>query len=92
MHTCYSLCTNEVLNLGLANLNNPTRLLLSLANQMVSLAEQMGKRGEVDVLEVYSQPQGNKLAIGPPLSIIGGTRQVWSHRVPALMHGPVASF
>jgi len=30
MHTCYSLCTNEVCNLGLSNLNNLTRLLHSL--------------------------------------------------------------
>jgi hypothetical protein len=29
MYTCYSLCTNEVLNLGLSNFNHPTRLLHS---------------------------------------------------------------
>ena len=53
MHTYYSLCTNEVLNLGLENLNHPTRLLLSLAHQMVSSAEQMGKRAKLDEQEMY---------------------------------------
>jgi hypothetical protein len=48
MHTCYSLCTNNVLNLGFSNLNHPTRFLLSLALQSVSSAEQMGKRVELD--------------------------------------------
>jgi hypothetical protein len=31
MHTCYSLCTNEVLNFGLSNLKHLTMFLLSLA-------------------------------------------------------------
>ena len=31
MHTCYSLCINEVINLGLSNLKYLTRLLHSLA-------------------------------------------------------------
>jgi hypothetical protein len=48
MHTCYSLCTNDVLNLGFSNLNHPTRLLLSLALQSVSSTEQLGKRVELD--------------------------------------------
>ena len=51
--TLATLCTNEVLNLGLANLNNPTRLLLSLAHQMVSSAEQMGKRASMHEMEGY---------------------------------------
>ena len=48
MHTCYFLCTNEVLNLGLSNLNHPTGLLLSLALQRCFSAEQMGKRAKLD--------------------------------------------
>ena len=37
-----------LLNLGLSNLNHPIRLLLSLAVQSVSSAEQIGKRAELD--------------------------------------------
>ena len=45
---CYSLCTNEVLNLGLSNLNHPTRLLLSLTLQRCFSAEHMGKSAKLD--------------------------------------------
>ena len=48
MHTCYSLDTNEVLNLGLTNLNHPTRHLLYLELQMVASTDQMGKRSLLD--------------------------------------------
>ena len=41
-------CTSEVLNLELANLNHPTRLLLSLALQSVFSAKKMGKRTKLD--------------------------------------------
>ena len=56
MHTCYSLCTNKVLNLGLSNLNHPTRLLLSLALQRCFLAKQMGKRPQMDEWDMYLYP------------------------------------
>jgi hypothetical protein len=44
MHTCYSLCTNEVLNLGFSNHNHLTRLLHSIAHKRCFSAEQMSKR------------------------------------------------
>ena len=75
MHTCYSLYTNEVLNLGLANLNHLTRLLLSLTLQSVSLAEQMGKRASMHEMEGYKYPQAKELAITLQLSKVGVTRQ-----------------
>ena len=56
MHTCYSLCTNEVLNLGLLNLNHPTRLLLSLVLQRCFSAEKMGKRPQMNKWDMYLYP------------------------------------
>jgi hypothetical protein len=47
------LSPNEVLNLGLENLNHPTRLLLSLALQSISSAEQIGKRASMHEMEGY---------------------------------------
>ena len=63
MHTCYSLCTNEVFNLGLPNLNHPTRNLLSLELQMDALAEQISKRAKLGELEKYKYPPLNPLAV-----------------------------
>jgi hypothetical protein len=48
MHTCYSLYTNEVLNLGFSNHNLLTRLLHSLAHERCFSAEQMSKRAQMD--------------------------------------------
>ena len=63
MHTCYSLCINEVLNLGLSNLKHPTGLLHSLGLQMVASANQMSKREELDELEMYLYTPLNPLAV-----------------------------
>ena len=68
MHTCYSLCTDKVLNLRLANLNHPTRLLLSLAHRMISSAEQMGKRDKLDEQEKYLYPPIQNMTVTVQLS------------------------
>ena len=68
MHTCYSLCTNEVLNLGLSNLNHPTRLLLSLALQRCFLAEQIGKRPQMDEWDMYLYPPIQNITVEVQLS------------------------
>jgi hypothetical protein len=47
------LCTNQVLNLRFSNLNHLNRFLLSLAHQMCFLAEQIGKRAELDEQGMY---------------------------------------
>ena len=73
MHTCYSLCTNEVLNLGLANLNHPTRLLLSLALQKCFSAEQMGKRAKLNEWNKYFYSPLQNIPVGVQLSIFGVT-------------------
>jgi hypothetical protein len=65
--------TNEVLSLGFSNLNNLTRLLLSLALQCVSLAEQMGKRSSMDKLGMYLYSPHKKLAVG------GKSTSLWVH-------------
>ena len=74
MHTCYSLCTNEVLNLGLANLNRSTRLLLFLAHQMVSSAKQMGKRAKLDEWEKYLYSLLQNIPVEVQLNIFRVTR------------------
>ena len=56
MHSCYSPCTNEDLNLGFSNLNHLTRLLLSLALSRCFSAEQMGKRPPMDEWSKYLYP------------------------------------
>jgi hypothetical protein len=53
MHTCYSLCTNEVFNLGFSNHNLLTRLLHSLALKRCFSAEQISKRAQMDEWEKY---------------------------------------
>ena len=73
MHTCYSLCTNEVLNLGFSNLNHPTRLLHFLALQKCFLAEQMGKRAKLDKWEKYLYSPLQNIPVGVQLSIFGVT-------------------
>ena len=72
--TSYSLCTNEVLNLGLSNLNHPTRLLLSLALQSVSSVEQMGKRAELDELEMYLYTPNQNITVRVQLSTLSSDR------------------
>jgi hypothetical protein len=63
MHTCYSLCTNGVLNLGLANLNQPTEHFLSLKLHYVSSAEQMSKRDEFVKLGKYKYSPTTQLDV-----------------------------
>jgi hypothetical protein len=48
MHTCYSLCTNEVLNLWFSHHNLLTRLLHSHAHESCFSTEQMSKRPQMD--------------------------------------------
>ena len=64
MYTCYSLFTNEVLNLGFSNLNHLTRLLLSLAVQRYFSAEQMGKRPPMDEWTKYLYPLIQNIMFG----------------------------
>ena len=74
MHTCYSLCTNEVLNLGLLNLNHPTRLLLSLALQRYFTAEQLGKRPPMNEWDKYLYPLIQNITVGGQLSKFWGVQ------------------
>jgi hypothetical protein len=74
MHTCYSLCTNEVLNLRLLNLNHPTRLLHSLALQRCFSAEQMSKRPPMDEWDKYLYPLIQNTTVGGQLSKLRGDR------------------
>jgi hypothetical protein len=78
MHTCYSLCTNELLNLGLSNLNHPTRLLHSLALQRCFLAEKMSKRPPTDEWEKYFYPLIQNITVGGQLSKFQGDRMLRS--------------
>ena len=91
MHTCYSLCTDKVLNLRLANLNHPTRLLLSLAHQMVSSAEQMGKRAKLDEWEMYLYSPLQNIPVGVQLSILGVIGVKMTGHVRSVANGYIGS-
>ena len=92
MHTCYSLCTNKILNLGLANFNQPISLLLSLALQSVSSAEQMGKRASMHEMEGYKYLQTKELAVTLQLSKVGVIGQQSGTLPPPIRCHPTASF
>ena len=74
MHTCYSLCTSEVLNLGLSTLNHHTRLLLSLELQRHFTAEQLGKRPPMNEWDKYLYPLIQNITVGGQLSKFRGDR------------------
>ena len=78
MHTCYSLCTSEVLNLGLSTLNHHTRLLLSHALQRHFTAEQLGKRPPMNEWDKYLYPLIQNIMVGGQLSKFRGDRTIQS--------------
>ena len=78
MHTCYSLCTNEVINLGLSNLNHSTRLLHFLALQRCFSAEQMGKGPLMNEWDKYLYPLIQNIMVGGQLSKFWGDRTLRS--------------
>jgi hypothetical protein len=78
MHTCYFVYTNEVLNLGLSNLNHPTRLLHSLLLQMCFSAEQIRKKPPMDEWDKYLYPLIQNITVGCQLSKFRGN---WTRRL-----------
>ena len=78
MHTCYFLCTSEVLNLGLSTLNHYTRLLLSLTLQRHFTTEQLGKRPPMNEWDKYLYPLIQNIMVGGQLSKFRGDRTIQS--------------
>ena len=76
MHTCYSLCTSEVLNIGLSTLNHHIRLLLSLRLQRRFTAKQLGKRPLMNKWDKYLYPLIQNITVGGKLSKFGVTGRV----------------